>query len=52
MANEVVVKKGSLIVIRAKNVGHAIKIFESKFGHDLQWAIENEGYTLELAGGN
>lgn len=43
----VIIKQGNTVVIRAKNIQHAINIFENKYKHDLQWAIENEGYTLE-----
>lgn len=42
----ITVSKDGRIVIRAKNIKHAILIFEQKFNHDLQWAIEHEGYTL------
>lgn len=44
----VIVKRGNVVVITAKNVGHAIRIFEQKFKHDLQWALQNEDYTLEI----
>lgn len=43
----VIVKRGNQIVIRAKNIRHAILIFDKKFNHDLQWALQNENYELE-----
>lgn len=43
----VIVKRGNQIVIRAKNIGHAILIFDKKFNHDLQWALLNENYSIE-----
>jgi hypothetical protein len=43
----VIVKQGATIVVRAKNIRHAILIFDKKFGHDLQWALLNEDYSLE-----
>ena len=43
----IVIKKNATVVIRAKNIGHAILIFDKKFGYDLQFALENENYVME-----
>lgn len=43
----IIIKQGATIVIRAKNIRHAILIFDQKFGHDLQWALQNENYVME-----
>lgn len=45
----IVIKSGSVVVIRAKNIRHAILIFDQKFGYDLQYALENENYIIEEA---
>lgn len=42
----IIIRQGSTVVIRAKNIRHAILIFDKKFGHDLQWALQNENYTI------
>jgi len=42
----ILIKNGSTIVIRAKNIRHAILIFDKKFGYDLQFALQNENYTI------
>ena len=42
----ILIKKNRVVVIRAKNIRHAILIFDKKFGHDLQWALQNENYTI------
>lgn len=43
----IIIKKNATVVIRAKNIRHAILIFDQKFGYDLQYAIQNENYVLE-----
>lgn len=45
----VIIKQGNTVVITARSVQHAINIFDSKFGHDLQWALQNEDYTMEVS---
>jgi hypothetical protein len=42
----IVIKNGATVVIRAKNIRHAILIFDKKFGYDLQFALQNENYTM------
>lgn len=42
----IVIKQGNTIIIRAKNIRHAILIFDKTFGYDLQFALENENYTI------
>lgn len=44
----VIIKQRNIVVIKANNIQHAIRIFDNKFGHDLQWALQNEDYTLEI----
>ena len=44
----VIIKHNATIIIRAKNIRHAIRLFDSKYGHDLQWALQHEGYTIEM----
>jgi len=44
----ITISKDGRIVIRANNIKHAILIFDKKFNHDLQWALEHEGYTLTM----
>lgn len=43
----IVVKKNATIVIRAKNIRHAILIFDEKFGYDLQYALLNDNFEIE-----
>lgn len=43
----ILIKKNHTIVIRAKNIRHAILIFDKRFGYDLQFALQNENYTIE-----
>jgi len=44
----VIIKRGNTVIVRAKNFRHAISIFDSKVGYDLQYALENDGYEIEV----
>ncbi len=44
----VYIKKNSTVVLRARNYQHAINLFASKVGYDLEYAILNDGYTIEV----
>lgn len=44
----VYIKKNSTVVLRARNYQHAINLFASQVGYDLEYAILNDGYTIEV----
>ncbi len=44
----VYIKKNATVIVRAKNYQHAINLFASKVGYDLEYAILNDGYTIEV----
>ncbi len=44
----VYIKKNATVIIRAKNYQHAINLFASKVGYDLEYAILSDGYTIEV----
>jgi hypothetical protein len=48
---EIVVRKGGTVIIRAKNIKHAILIFDKKFNYELEWALQHEDYTLTKEAG-
>ena len=43
----ILIKKNRVVVIRAKNIRHAILIFDKKFGYDLQYALVNDNFEIE-----
>lgn len=48
----VYIKKNATVIIRAKNYKHAITLFANKVGYDLEYAIMNDGYTIEVEESN
>lgn len=44
----VYIKKNATVIVRAKNYQHAINLFANKVGYDLEYAILNDGYTIEI----
>lgn len=44
----VIIKRGNNIILRAKDFRHAINAFDKKVGYDLQYALENDGYEIEV----
>jgi hypothetical protein len=42
----VIVRQGNKVILRAKNYNHAINLFASLLNYDLQYAIENDGFTI------